>query len=99
MIDDISIIEDILGKMVEYGDYLSVSYFICSHEMTKNKACKHLYGYADGICEVSYSETTGYLWTNQELNVGGHDLVAELVSYKDKYIILTIEFNKCEPEK
>ena len=38
-----------------------------------------------------YSEITGYLGTDETLNVGGHDLLEELRSNIDNYIILEIE--------
>ena len=40
-----------------------------------------------------YSEITGYLWTDEELNVGGHDLMAELKSNVGKWLILEIVYD------
>lgn len=39
----------------------------------------------------SYSEYTGYLWTNENFKVGGHDLLKILSSNSGKYIHLEIE--------
>jgi hypothetical protein len=34
----------------------------------------------------AYSEYTGYLWTNEEFKVGGHDIKSLLISNIEKYI-------------
>jgi hypothetical protein len=34
-----------------------------------------------------YSETTGYLWTDEKLQVGGHDLIEELSGSAGKFLI------------
>ncbi|MNJ80064.1 hypothetical protein D3C77_783070 [compost metagenome] len=48
-----------------------------------------------GFCDVGYgarySELTGYLWTDEYLKVGGHDIIEELRSYVGKWLILEIE--------
>lgn len=38
-----------------------------------------------------YSEITGCLWTDEELKVGGHDLLAELDSYNGKYLVMEVK--------
>ena len=55
-------------------------------------------GRLDGLGEVDfdirYSEITGYLWTDEELKVGGHDLIEELTSYVGKYLYLKVTYSK-----
>lgn len=48
-----------------------------------------------------YSEPTGYLWTDDEGNIGGYDLVRNLQIYADKYAFICvrqaqIDLNKIE---
>lgn len=38
-----------------------------------------------------YSSTTGYLWTDSTLIIGGHNLLAELASSIGKYLYLEIK--------
>lgn len=40
-----------------------------------------------------YSELTGYLWTDEDFKVGGHDVLAELRSYKGKWCYLVVTFH------
>jgi len=81
--------DDILGETV------SVRYWICDAEMTKEQAqesfLKILMGMADVEFGARYSEVTGYLWTDEKIKIGGHDLLAELKSYVGKWLILEID--------
>jgi len=38
-----------------------------------------------------YSEVTGYLWTDNEFKIGGHDMNVELGSLQGKWVHLEIE--------
>ena len=40
-----------------------------------------------GAC---YSEYTGYLWTDEEVLIGGHDLIEELRGCEGKWLLLEI---------
>lgn len=42
----------------------------------------------------AYSEITGYLWTTEDLKVGGHDLIAELRSYLGKWCHFMVKVHK-----
>ena len=81
--------EDIEGKQV------TVRYWVTDKEATKEEAVKGfldtLIGVADCNFGSCYSEITGYLWTDEECNIGGHDLLAELHSYVGKWLILEID--------
>ena len=50
--------------------------------------------YVDGVLELEYdqrfSEITGYLWTDEELNIGGHNLLNELKKEVGRYLYLEI---------
>lgn len=80
---------DICGKQV------TVCYWITDQACTKDEAqeqfLKRLYGAAECEFYAHYSDITGHLWTDEELTIGGHDLIDELNSYVDKFVILDIE--------
>ncbi|EPZ47717.1 hypothetical protein [Alicyclobacillus acidoterrestris] len=75
----------------------SVRYYITKSSMTLEQAQEayirqyYRYGDVDAKYIDRYSEITGYLWTDEELNVGGHDLLSELRTYGGKYLILVVE--------
>ena len=74
---------------------VTVRYWISEKEQTKEQmiegVLKTLYGMADVEYSHSYSEYTGYLWTNEEFTIGGHDLIEELYDHLGKYAILEID--------
>ncbi len=75
---------------------MSVSYFVTDEPRTKAELEDNLIRTLVGDLEVEYtahySEYTGYLWTDEELNVGGHDLLAEIRSHVGKYLHLEIAY-------
>lgn len=50
----------------------------------------------EGKAEYShrYSELTGYLWTTETLEVGGHDVLQELRSDKGKWCFMTVTIHE-----
>ena len=46
-----------------------------------------------------YSDYTGYLWTDENLKIGGHDLLDELKEDCGKWLFLTIEYKDEEKIK
>ncbi len=38
-----------------------------------------------------YSEITGYLWTDENFAVGGHDMITELSSHVGEYLYIEVE--------
>lgn len=50
-------------------------------------------GYADVTFSAHYSEITGYLWTDEYLKVGGHDLLQEIRSFHGKWMHLEIDIH------
>jgi hypothetical protein len=86
--------EDILA----HGRYLSVQYFVSDTEQSFDELqvawLNRLEGIGDADYYVHWSECTGYLWTDEEINVGGHDLLAELKGYDGKYLYLEIQYSK-----
>jgi len=101
--DTIKLIDEINSDKEYYGNYLSVSYYISDKEVPIDQIKEEWLKKVMGIAETDYgerygTELTGYMWTDQQLNVGGHDLLAELESYLHKYLVLEIEYSK-EPKK
>jgi hypothetical protein len=92
------ILADMIKDDIYNGNYLSVLYFISDKKLSKDELIeqhlKILYGIGDIEYRVRYSETTGYLWTDEEINVGGHDLLEELKSYFGEWLYMEIEYSK-----
>ncbi|MNP20812.1 hypothetical protein D3C76_1134040 [compost metagenome] len=74
---------------------VTARYWVCEEKCTKEQAqdsfLRHVMGFCDVDHTARYSEYTGYLWTDEYLNVGGHDIIAELRSYIGEWLILEIE--------
>lgn len=68
---------------------VTVRYHVSSVPMSLEQADEHfvnvLYGEAAGDVYHRYSDMTGYLWTEEDGTIGGHDLVKELSSSYGKY--------------
>lgn len=77
---------------------VTARYYISSKKITleeaNDKLIRQIYGVADVDYCMRYSEITGYLWTNEEINIGGHNLLDELKSYYDEYLILVIDIEE-----
>lgn len=74
---------------------VNVRYFVTDKEVSLDEAqgqfLKNLMGIADVKFQSYYSEYTGYLWTDEDIIIGGHDLLEELKGYDGKYLILLID--------
>lgn len=55
-----------------------------------------LLGEAAARYQSRYSELTGYLWTDEDFVVGGHDLLAELASHVGEYLNLEVTYHRGE---
>ena len=77
------------------GKQVTARYWVTNKECTKEEAeisfLESLDGVADVECESAYSEVTGYLWTDENLKIGGHDLLDRLKSDAGKWLILEVE--------
>lgn len=74
---------------------VTVRYWVTDQQVSREQAqeefMKKVMGVADVRYNPRYSEITGYLWTDEDLNVGGHDLIKELKSHAGKWLILEVE--------
>ena len=77
---------------------VTVRYWITDQPCTKDQAIEAavltVLGFAQVKLQSRYSELTGYLWTDEDLMVGGHDLLEEFKSNTGKWLILEVETGK-----
>lgn len=81
------------------GNFVTVRYYLSDKEATKDELTEDflintLYGNMDSEYGARYSEYTGYLWTDDNLEIGGHDLLSELMDADGKFLYLIIEIDK-----
>jgi hypothetical protein len=93
--DEEAIAEQFSNLIYNYGNILTVRYWVSDHELESvNEATEaylaSYYGHAEADYSMSYSEITGYLWTTEELMVGGHDLLEELKSHVGYYLLMEV---------
>lgn len=90
--------EIIIGDIEQYGHYLSVRYHITDTERSAEELMTATALLAIGIGEAefqhNYSEITGYLWTDELLQVGGHNLLEELASHLGSFAHIEITYSK-----
>ena len=96
--DDEPLVEQIKDTMYWEGSYLSVTYYIADkktagHILERNYL-ENMLGIATAKLYCTYSDLTGYLWTTEELKVGGHDLIQELQNNEGKFLYMRIKFSK-----
>ena len=78
------------------GEQVTVYYYItdkkCTLEEAQEQFLRYMYA-GEAECEFNarYSDITGYLWTDENLIIGGHDLLEEIRSHIGSYLILQIE--------
>ena len=98
--DDILYLSSLTDPLAEELDWMSgkkvtVRYWITDKECTRDEASEAamltVMGAAYVTIDSQYSEITGYLWTDEDLNVGGHDLLEELKSSVGKWLIFEVQ--------
>lgn len=94
--DEEPLAERLMDDMCRWGRALTVSYFISDEPRSKEELVERLVqtvtGVGSAVYADRYSETTGYLWTDEEIQVGGHDLLAE-ISQPGMYLHMEIDFS------
>jgi len=90
--------ETISDDLAAHGRYASVRYWTADAPMGDDEiaeaALRLLFGEADAQYTAHYSDVTGHLWTDEDINVGGHDLLEELKSQAGRYCLLEISYEK-----
>lgn len=88
--------------MEEAGNFLTVRYWITEGEAPDDEIKMNMGRIAMGDSEVQfdalYSEYTGYLWTEEAIKIGGHDLLEEFKRLEGYYCLLEIEYNEEVPK-
>lgn len=96
--DEYILTEDIEEKIKKYGNFLTVRYWISDQRKTLEELTEAtvmmICGAGQADYGVAYSEYTGYLWTDEDLIVGGHNLLEELKNNINKYLYMEITFSK-----
>jgi hypothetical protein len=88
----------IADDLERYGSRVDVAYWVAdgaaSLDELQGRWLRHvLGGELEAEFRVAYSEITGYLWTDESIVVGGHDLLAELTDRAELYVHLQITFH------
>lgn len=87
----------IKDDMDNYGHYISVRYYVSNVNSSFDEISKEFFmklmGHEHINYGVNYSEITGYLWTDEEIVIGGHDLLNELKGSFGKYLYLEIKYS------
>lgn len=80
--------------------HVTVHYWITDQECTRDEAQDQFLRKLCGVANIDfvshYSEMTGYLWTDESVQIGGHNLISELSSHIGKWLILEIEIHSEE---
>lgn len=86
-----------LAELVEdfTEKFLTVRYWITNEPIDLNKAIEttveQTMGFGDCKFFIHHSDQTGYLWTDEDFKVGGHDMIAEMGSFIGKHVLMEIE--------
>lgn len=93
--------ETVSDDMEKHGRYLAVRYWTadaaCDDDAMIEGAIREQLGFGEAEFHQRYSDITGYLWTDEDIRVGGHDLLEELKSQAGRYCLLEISYAKDRP--
>ncbi len=77
-----------------HGKQVTVRYYCAEQSVTWEEAAiqvlAELLGKASVEYGMYYGDYTGYLYTNEELVIGGHDLLEELKGHVGSYLLLEV---------
>lgn len=84
------------------GCWASVSYYIADKVMNEDELqeihLRVLLGDTQVGYGAHYSDLTGYLWTDEDFVVGGHDLIKEWRGLLGKFLYMKAEFHSEVPK-
>ena len=97
-VGDIALSEAFAEALNQERKQVSVHYYISPEPMTKERRthAEVMIANGEGYAEFiqQFSDTTGYLWTDEELTVGGHDLKTEIGGYVGKWCRLELTIHE-----
>jgi Flp pilus assembly secretin CpaC len=90
----VKIVAEYIGNEIG-GERVTVRYWTSSVPLTREQLEQHTAEVALGVAtaqyNMQYSDITGYLWTDEKMRVGGHDLIAELKNAIGMYLYMEVE--------
>jgi hypothetical protein len=93
--------ETISDDLDQHGRYASVRYWTAAAPLDDDAiieaSVRALLGEIDAEYGARYSDITGYLWTDEDITVGGHDLLEELKAQAGRYLLLEVGYSKTAP--
>lgn len=89
--------EQIMYDLDENTKQCSIRFYISDTEKTIEQLREdRLHSLSGGLMSRfrhAYSEYTGYLWTDEDLMIGNHDLLSDLYFHEGKYLHLEIDIH------
>jgi hypothetical protein len=86
------IVSEWADDIMPYRKQVSIRYWTSEKELDddaiKQKAVEEILGLIDAKYRARFSEVTGYLWTDENFKVGGHDMLARLTSEIPRFLLL-----------
>jgi len=89
LLERIQSIKGIYEKKVSFRWWTSTEE--ASVDKVKEEFIKKVLGFASVSFGAVYSDLTGFLWFNNDMKIGGHDVAAEIASETGRWIVLEIE--------
>lgn len=93
----VAIFADELNDLWLNRKQITARYFLTDVPLSKDALNDELAKVCVGVSDIkygmAYSEYTGYLWTDEKFNIGGHNIIDELKNNIGKYLHLEIEVN------
>lgn len=88
--------EPLSQRMEKYTDsFITVRFFISDTDNSIEELRHNLILSVAGSCNADYgphySELTGYLWTDDDLSIGEHNIIDIISNYDGKYLYMEIE--------
>ena len=88
--------ENLNNKQVSISYYISDK--LLAREELEKQHINKIMGIVTSSCYPVYSDITGYLWTEEDCKIGGHNLLEEINNYEGKYIDMQIVIHNEEVE-
>lgn len=98
----IELIDTLADLLKQKGNYVSCKYYLTDEKVEgtledlEEQYLQSILGVGDVDYNHNWSEYTGYLWTELDFTIGGHNLGDELLKavHKGRYLYMTVEFHE-----